>query len=180
MNEHLSLLSEYGKGSRYGCLVFHRNDSRRKVGEVIVETDAIFVEAIINGTLKEYKAQHLFVVPSNQFKAGDQVPTNFGKSSIRAVKKARTKASNSSPSEKKIPALSVDRLFCWFCTNCNAENLLSTSSCYLCKTSKAANSKRSLLLEIAEHSVAGNIESVDQAVCNIHGEIHHPILGCCE
>eukprot|EP00584_Thalassiosira_punctigera_P006741 CAMPEP_0172541594 /NCGR_PEP_ID=MMETSP1067-20121228/12375_1 /TAXON_ID=265564 ORGANISM="Thalassiosira punctigera, Strain Tpunct2005C2" /NCGR_SAMPLE_ID=MMETSP1067 /ASSEMBLY_ACC=CAM_ASM_000444 /LENGTH=1391 /DNA_ID=CAMNT_0013327663 /DNA_START=90 /DNA_END=4262 /DNA_ORIENTATION=- len=168
----LPLLSERDVGSRHGCLVFHKSDSRRKVAEVIFEKDLHWVEVAIDGALKSYRPSQLRVVPSNQFKEGDNVPLNFGKAPRRTSlsKKACDKSPILSPSEKKppAPAVSVDYLFCWFCENCNANNKVLNSACHSCNSSKTPVSKRSILLEIAEKSIKkSNVKYVEEAMNNI-------------
>jgi len=169
-NEPLTLLSELREGARHGRLVFHRNDSRRKVGEVILESDSNVVEVATDGTLKEFKAAYLLVVPPNHFKAGDHVPSSYGKpltDRLSPSRKSHPKSPNSLPIVKKSSTLSVGHLFCWFCKKCDTNNKVCDSICHSCNTPKIANSKRSILLGVAENAVAGNVKNVEEALVRI-------------
>lgn len=159
----LCLLSEYSEGSRHGLLVFHKNNSPRKVTEVVIEDGNNWVECSVNGELKKYRPSHLVVVPSNQgLNVGDVVPSNYGcKSPIAASKKLRTK-----PIEQKPSSLPVDQLFSWCCHACDSENRMLDFICHSCKSKKTSKSKLSTLLEIAEVSLT-NAETIEEAVANI-------------
>ena len=63
-----SLLSEYSVGSRHGRFVIHKNDKRRRIGEVILENGEHWVEVSIGCALKKYHVKHLVVVPSKHSK----------------------------------------------------------------------------------------------------------------
>ncbi|KAL7539330.1 hypothetical protein ACHAXR_010595, partial [Thalassiosira sp. AJA248-18] len=168
-----SSLSEFSIGSRHGCLVHHKHDSRRRVGEVILEHDSTSVEVAMNGVLKKYQVSHLLVVPPHQFKVGDTVPPNYSvpnsgssKSPMKEITNNKLR-SKSSSSEQKLSALSADRLFCWFCDNCNADNKMLDLVCHSCDMTKTAESKRSVLLEIAETSIKGDVVTVGDAMSRI-------------
>jgi hypothetical protein len=91
-------------------------------------------------------------VTSSQFKAGaipaTQLKTNcqtssangsiMGKSSIGDVKKKWNL---------------VDKIFYWFCSNCDSVNKFRSTECSSCKECKNSHSKRSLLLEKAENAI---------------------------
>jgi len=63
-----SLLSEYSVGSRDGRFVIHKNDKRRRIGEVLLENGEHWVEVSIGCALKKYHVKHLVVVPSKHSK----------------------------------------------------------------------------------------------------------------
>lgn len=152
-NVPLPLLSELSR--RFGCLVFHKNDKNRIVGEVILE-EGSWVSCSIDGVLKKYRAKHLIVVPSNQFKAGDIVPLSFCDMETEHKRAGPTKNTRPKPHSEKKPALPVEHLFCWYCEECDAANKVFQRQCHSCNAEKTAESKRSILLGLAEKAVMGS------------------------
>lgn len=144
----LSLLSDIAEGDRHGRLVFWKNDGSSKIGETIMEKDATWVEVIIDGTVKKYRASQLLVVPSDKYKIGDTGPSSPQKESCDK---------SSSRSEKKsgptLSAAAVDNLFCWFCDDCDTNNKVCDSFCHSCKTLRGEQATRSALLEIVDKVV---------------------------
>lgn len=70
-SESFPLLSKCPVKSYYGCLVFHKEDARRRVGEVLVEQEKPWVQVIMDGVRKICHVANLIVVPSQLFKVGD-------------------------------------------------------------------------------------------------------------
>ncbi len=134
----LPLLSECPVRSWYGCLVFHKNDGRRRVGEVIIEQDKQWVEVVMDGALKKYHVKHLFVVPSDKFKVGDLVPSDLG-----APSQSGTMSSE----------LCNNQLIFWLCEKCNACNDGYHLACLSCGTMKPGSPERSIFLGVAREAM---------------------------
>ena len=133
----LPLLSECPVRSWYGCLVFHKNDGRRRVGEVIIEQDKKWVEVVMDGALKKYHVKHLIVVPSDKFKVGDMVPSDFG-----APSQSGTKGE-----------VCANQLIFWLCEKCDACNDGRHLACLTCGTMKPASPERSIFLGVAREAM---------------------------
>lgn len=157
----LPLLSEIAEGDRHECLVYHKNDSKRLVMEVIMEQNTTQVMVAVDGKLKQFRAKELFVVPSDEFKVGDIVPKS------RTTAHIVGKKPKSSQGEKKPPALSVGHLFCWFCESCDSNNKVFAAICHSCKKARTDKSKRSILLQIAEKAVEDKSQTVEEAMESI-------------
>ncbi|KAL7546343.1 hypothetical protein ACHAWF_009680 [Thalassiosira exigua] len=143
--------------SLVGCLVFHKNDSRRRVGEAILEQDS-WVEVIMDGSLKKYRRSQLHVVPPDQFQLGDTVPSDY--SFVKAKKTApKSKISEHKPS-------SVAHLFVWYCNKCGTDNMYHALVCHSCSATKTADSKESILLSIATTATM-HAESAKEAMGRI-------------
>ena len=157
----LPLLSEIAEGDRHKCLVYHKNDSKRIVMEVIMEQNTTQVMLAVDGKLKQFRAKELFVVPPDQFEVGDTVPKS------RTTAHTVGKKPKSSQGEKKPPALSVDHLFCWFCESCDSNNKVFAAVCDSCGEARTDKSKRSILLQIAEKAVEDKSQTVEEAMESI-------------
>ena len=142
------LLSECPVRGWYGCLVFHQNDVRRRVGEVIIEQDRPLVAVDMDGVLQHFHVRHLVVVPSNQFKVGDTVPCNFVVSSpgVRG---------------KKSSELCGDQLIFWICEKCNAGNYGRDLTCQSCNSTKTDSPDRSICLGVGEAVLMNDCQQIN-------------------
>ena len=148
------LLSECPVRGWYGCLVFHQNDVRRRVGEVIIEQDRPLVAVDMDGVLQHFHVRHLVVVPSNQFKVGDTVPCNFVVSSpgVRG---------------KKSSELCGDQLIFWICEKCNAGNYGRDLTCQSCNSTKTDSPDRSICLGVGEAVLMNDCQQINRLEQNI-------------
>ena len=173
----LSLLSEHAQ-PWHGLLVIQKNTSPRIVCEVILNDGSSWVgvdNSSGSGKMKKYRPSTLLVLEKrlcSEFKTGDILPDNLfspGKPPTKASPSTKSRATKSatSPSEHKIPVSSFNHLFCWVCNKCDTECSILNNNCNWCKTPKTSESERSMLLEIAEDAIKGNVHSADEAMSQI-------------
>lgn len=93
----------------------------------------------MDGVLKKYHVKHLIIVPSNQFKVGDTVPSNFS----LALKRGNESS-----------ALSSDQLTFWFCKKCDTCNNSRHLACQSCGSTKTASPERSIVLGEAREAMS--------------------------
>lgn len=188
-NESLVLLMNVKAGKRHGLKVFNIQDTKRTVGEVLMEHPYGWIEVVMSGDVKKGRARNYAVVP-NHYETGDKVDLNIplpddtlkiikSDTSQCPLKDCSIESSNCqtelSPLEKSQTTssteykISIDNLFYWRCT-CEAINNYKMANCNICGSERNESCSLSALLDIAEHAVrkSSNYETVVEAIPLIH------------
>jgi len=189
----LKSLSSFKKGERHGLKVFHKEDKGRVVGEIIMEHDYGWVEAIIGGVLQKARHRNFVVVPSD-YRIGQRIDADIplpGETGI--IQKLpnrinRLQRSNGiiNPGTRpdvgmittngvrcKIattPPMTLDSFFYWGCSSCDDMNVFTIEQCRVCRERRNPQCQSSALLEIAEKAVefSSSIQDAIDSVPTVH------------